>query len=117
MFDRFLLYVDLLGFSDLVRNRPEIIPRIFEALDQSPTHHHPAFTAIQFSDTLLVFNARPTVSDYDNYVSVMYLCEFAQHLQQMLLGSNAFIRAIVTYGPLEDSGSASGKALNNVRAV
>ena len=117
MFDRFLLYVDLLGFSDLVATKPEIVPRVFEALDSSPAYRHPDFTAIQFSDTLLVFNEREVNSNYDKHYCAMYLCEFAQHLQHTLLGSNTFIRAIVVYGPLEDSGPKSGESLNNIRAI
>ena len=117
MFDRFLLYVDLLGFSDLVTTKPEIVPRVFEALDSSPAHIHPDFTAIQFSDTLLVFNQREVTSNHDKKYCAMYLCEFAQNLQYRLLASNTFIRSIVTCGPLEDSGAKSNRSLKNIRAV
>ncbi len=117
MLDRFLLYVDLLGFSDLVMTKPEVVPRIFETLDSSPAHTHPDFTALQFSDTLLVFNEPAAISGNDKHYCAMFLCEFAQDLQHKLLGSNAFIRAIVTYGPLDDSESTSNRQLKNIRAV
>ena len=117
MLNRFLLYIDVLGFSELVLKKPEIIPRILEALDNSPAYSHPEFTAIQFSDTLLVFNNEDVTSDYDKHYCAMYLCEFAQHLQYSLLSSNIFIRAVVTYGPLEDSKCESHGALKNIRAI
>ena len=117
MLDRFLLYVDLLGFSDLVMTKPEVVPRILETLDSSPAHTHPDFTALQFSDTLLVFNEPAAISENDKHYCAMFLCEFAQDLQHKLLGSNAFIRATVTYGPLDDSESTSNRQLKNIRAV
>lgn len=117
MFERFLLYVDVLGFSDLVEMKPEIVRRILAALDSSPAYDHPDFTAIQFSDTFLVFNEREVTSDYDKQYCAMYLCEFVQNLQYKLLSSNTFMRAIITYGSLEDSSPESGGSLNNIRAV
>ena len=61
--DRFLLYIDLLGFSELVHTKPEILPDLFRVLDKSNAYQHGDFRVIQFSDTLLVFNAAEAVSN------------------------------------------------------
>lgn len=116
MTDRFLLYVDLLGFSDLVRTKPAIIPALLNVLDNSNAHEHGDFRVIQFSDTLLVFNEKEAVSDDAKRYYVMYLCEFAQEIQYMLLGRNAFLRGLITHGQFEDTGPTPSQRYKNIRA-
>ena len=116
MNERFLLYLDLLGFSELVRIEPDIVPNLFHALDRSQAHRHTSFEVIQFSDTLLVFNNKDPLSDYDKHYFAMYLCEFAQELQYMLLGRGAFLRGLVTRGQFEDTGSSPNHTYKHIRS-
>ena len=115
MNERFLLYIDLLGFSDLVHAKPTAISDIFDALDRSQAHSHGDFEVIQFSDTLLVFNNKNPANDYDKHYFTMYLCEFAQELQYMLLSRDTFFRGLVTCGQFEDTGS-SPNSYTHIRA-
>lgn len=117
MRNHFLLYVDLLGFTDLVQNGKEILPDLFHALDRSNIHTHPgSFGVIQFSDTIIVYNELEASSHNDKELCVMFLCEFAQEIQLRLLGRDTFIRAFITYGPFEDTGSIPNSEYRNIRA-
>jgi hypothetical protein len=112
----FLLYIDILGFSDIVRNKPNVIPDLFRALDNSPAHRDQAFKVIQFSDTVLVYNDAEAKSAEAKRVWVMYLCEFAQHIQYMLLGRDVFIRALITRGAFDDTGPTPNQSYQHIRA-
>jgi hypothetical protein len=90
MTDRFLLYIDLLGFSEIVRTKQEALRKLFQVLDKSNAHKHGDFKVIQFSDTLLVYNKPDVDSNEDKRYCSMYLCEFAQEIQYMLLGATRF---------------------------
>lgn len=114
--NRFLLYIDLLGFSDLVLNKPEVLPKIFYVLDRSNAHRHGSFKVIQFSDTLLIYNEYEARTLDDKRYGTMYLCEFAQELQYMLLGRDAYFRALITFGRFEDTGPTPNLEYKNVRA-
>lgn len=116
MTERFLLYIDLLGFSEFVRLNPELLPDLFRALDRSNAHAHHAFKVIQFSDTLLIYNEHVAGSNYSKHYCAMYLCEFAQEIQYMLLGRDAFLRGLITYGKFEDTGPTPNKYYKNIRA-
>jgi hypothetical protein len=116
MTDRFLLYIDLLGFTEIVRAKNQILPDLFQALDKSSAHGHGVFRVIQFSDTLLIYNAvEPTTSHDKNYV-VMYLCEFAQEIQYKLLGRDTFFRGVITFGQFEDTEQTPNTTYQNIRA-
>ncbi len=99
MSDRFLLYIDILGFSDLVENHPLKIERLYDVIDTLNVHQHEAFTTLVFSDTIVVYNKADPRSPEDHSYLVMYSCEFAQDLQYRLVGSNIYFRAFLTYGP------------------
>ncbi len=117
MENRFLLYVDLLGFSDLVQSRNCTLLDLFKTLDNSNIHTHKgSFGVIQFSDTLIVYNEYDVVTDYEKQMCVMFLCEFAQEIQLRLLGHDSFIRAFITYGPFEDTGSYPNTNFKHIRA-
>lgn len=118
MKNRFLLYTDLLGFSNLVQNRNEVLPDIFNALDRSNVHTHPgSFGVIQFSDTIIVYNEYDTVTTEDMKYCVMFLCEFAQEIQLRLLGRDVYIRSFITYGPFEDTGPPPNEDYKHIRAI
>jgi len=99
---RYLLYVDILGFSGLVNHSPEMVPDLYRVIDQLNVWNHPSFRAIAFSDTVLVFNMFEPKAEKDHEYAVMFSCEFAQDLLYRLAGSDVFFRAILVYGAFED---------------
>ena len=116
MTDRFLLYIDLLGFSEIVQSKSDLLPELFRILDKSNAHKHGSFRVIQFSDTLLVYNEPELKTEHDHSYVAMYLCEFAQEIQYMLLGRDVFLRGLITYGQFDDTGPTPNSDYKNVRA-
>lgn len=107
---KYLLYIDILGFSDLVDRDPARIPSLYEIVDSLHVHAHHAFKTLVFSDTIIVFNIHDPKSDYDHRYLVMYACEFAQDLFYRLVGKGIYFRGILTYGDFTLS------ELNNLQA-
>ncbi len=102
MQDRYLLYIDILGFSDLVRRTPARVHDIYQIIDSLNVHHHDAFKTIVFSDTVLVYskdNLLRKQSDHE-YV-VMYSCEFAQDLMYRFIGTEFSFRAVLKFGEFD----------------
>jgi len=54
--NRFLLYIDILGFTDMTNNEPRKVARVYSILDELNVHKHNSFKTIVFSDTILVYN-------------------------------------------------------------
>src|ERR1017187_8253934 len=101
MKSRYLLYLDILGFSDLVERDPDKVGPLYHAISKMRAHEHGDFQTIVFSDTVLVYNkASPRTANDHTYV-VMFLCEFAQHLMFSLRGSGIYFRGLLTYGEFE----------------
>lgn len=100
MAQRFLLYIDILGFSDLAANSSSRIHDLYEVIASLNAHNHPAFRAIVFSDTILVYNTNgdDTSPSPDRRYLVMFLCEFAQDLQYRLTKRRIFFRAVLVQG-------------------
>jgi hypothetical protein len=98
MAQRFLLYIDILGFSDLVAGGSPIIHDLYEVIASLNVHNHSAFRAIVFSDTILVYNTDGGDTKPDRQYLVMFLCEFAQDLQYRLTMRGVFFRAVLVYG-------------------
>jgi hypothetical protein len=115
MTNRLLLYIDILGFSQLIRRKKQLIPKLFDVLDKSNAHKHGTFRVIQFSDTLLVYNEPKAKTLRSKQYCAMFLCEFAQEIQYMLLGRDAFIRGLITHGEFEDTGPTPNAAYKHVR--
>lgn len=95
---RYLLYIDILGFSDLVTGNSPKVHDLYEVIASLNVHKHPSFQAIVFSDTVLVYNTHRPVTDHDRHYLVMYLCEFAQDLQYRLTGRGIVFRAVLVHG-------------------
>lgn len=96
--NKFFLYIDILGFSDLVRTGSNKVDELYEIIASLNVHRHPNFKAIIFSDTILIYNTdEPRNYDESRYL-VMYLCEFAQDLHIRLTGRQIVFRAIITRG-------------------
>jgi hypothetical protein len=98
MAERYLLYIDILGFSDLVTTAPTKVQDLFEVIASLNVHDHSAFRAIAFSDTILVYNVDGGHTSEDRRYLVMFLCEFAQDLQYRLTARGIFFRALLVRG-------------------
>jgi hypothetical protein len=101
MTNRYLLYIDILGFRDLVRTGPAEVHRLYKIIDTLNVHGHDSFKTIVFSDTILVYNLFEAQSEGDHEYAVMFSCEFAQDLLYRLARRNIFFRAVLDYGPFE----------------
>lgn len=95
---RYLLYIDILGFSSLVSDDPDRISDLYEIVASLNVHSHPDFKAIVFSDTILVYNISEEWGQSNPSYYIMYLCEFAQDLQARLIGKQIYFRSVLVRG-------------------
>ncbi len=49
---RYLLYIDILGFSQMAEKNPKKIPVLYAAIDRLNSHKHNVYKTIVFSDTI-----------------------------------------------------------------
>lgn len=98
MDDRFLLYIDILGFAEMTRREPRKVARLYAILDSLNVHRHKAFKTIVFSDTVLVYNPELAQSDKESTYLIWYLIEFAEDLHHRLTGQDIYFRAVLTTG-------------------
>ncbi len=96
--DKFLLYIDILGFKELTFKQPRTVERIFSVIDSLNVHRHGAFKTIVFSDTILVYNEKPAVATEEKNYLIWYLIEFAEDLHHRLTGQGVYFRAVITSG-------------------
>jgi hypothetical protein len=101
--DRYLLYLDVLGFERMVAEETERVGALMRVIDQLNAHRHPNFKSIVFSDTLLVYNTDDARNEDDDRYLVMYLIEFAMDLHSRLVGSGIFLRAVIRWGQFNDA--------------
>jgi hypothetical protein len=101
MKSKYLLYVDILGFSDLVRDRTEDVRRLYKIIEGLNCHKHDAFEVIVFSDTMLIYNKFDPFTDEARSYAVMFLIEFAQNLLYSTIGKGFFFRAVLVFGEFE----------------
>jgi len=90
-----LLYIDILGFGQLVKDNSPKINEIFKIMDGLNVHRHFALQTIVFSDTMLVFNKN---KEYPNHYYVTFLIEYAQQLFYRLSLINVYFKGIITFG-------------------
>jgi hypothetical protein len=93
--ERFFLYIDILNFSNLIRQRGKV-EELYEIINKLNVHRHDVFTTIILSDTILVYNKLNAGNLHDVEYIVMYLCEFAQDLFYRLIGRDIHFRAYIT---------------------
>lgn len=93
--ERTFLYIDILGFRNLVKNNSSKIEQIFEIINGLKVHKDCAFQTIVFSDTILVFNKN---EDHQCHYYVTYLIEYAQQLFYRLSQINIYFKGIITTG-------------------
>lgn len=101
MKNKYLLYIDMLGFSELVQNKPEEVRRLYRIIENLNCHRHDLFKVIVFPDTLLVYNNEDPFFDREHKYIVMFLIEFAQDLLYNTIGKNFFFRGVLVHGEFE----------------
>jgi hypothetical protein len=105
--ERAFLYIDILGFENLVKTDPIKVDKIFKVFDSLKVHSHFALQTVVFSDTILVFNKdenRPV------HYYCTYLIEYSQELFYKLCSINVYFKAILNYGEFSYS------QLSNIQA-
>jgi hypothetical protein len=98
--NKYLLYIDMLGFSDLVLRRGAV-DELYALINSLNVHKHHAFKTSAFSDTLIVYNIYETDTPDSRRYHVMYMCEFAQDLFYRLVPRDLHFRAFLTKGEFE----------------
>ena len=96
--EKYLLYIDILGFSKLVGEGRSKVEMIYGILNSLNVHLHGDFTTIVFSDTVLIYNKKDPVSESEHQYLIMYLIEFAEDLHHRLIGQDIYFRAILRRG-------------------
>lgn len=97
--ERFFLYIDILGFSDLVKDQSgKTINDLYEVIASLNANKHDAFKVVVFSDTVVVYNVNGGDTPQDAKYLIMFMCEFIKDLMHRLTGRNIFYRAVITYG-------------------
>ncbi len=95
---KYLLYIDILGFSNLAKTDYSKVRKLFSTIDTLNVHQHSGFQTIVFSDTILIFNKTPPVDLHDHEYIIMFACEFVQDLLFRCIGLNIQFKAILTHG-------------------
>ncbi|MGC1020278.1 hypothetical protein WKH71_05380 [Pantoea agglomerans] len=98
MNERFFLYLDILGFTDLVKQGSERIDDLYEVIASLNVHKHDAFKVIVFSDTVVVYNVDGGHTSADAKYLIMFMCEFVKDLMHRLTKRSVYFRAIITHG-------------------
>ena len=96
--NKYLLYIDILGFSNLVFESEKRVIELYNIIDSLNCHNHDAFKTIVFSDTMLVYNIDYHGIEADDRYLVMFLIEFAQNLLYQTIGKDYYFRATLVYG-------------------
>ncbi len=112
--NRAFLYIDILGFENLVRTNPIKVDQVFGIIDTLKVHKHFALTTVVFSDTILVFNTDDSLST-DYYCT--YLAEYSQQLFYRLSAINVYFKGILTFGEFAFSKLANIHAYYGVALI
>lgn len=97
--ERYFLYLDILGFTELVKRRNgNAIADLYEVIASLNANRHDAFKVVVFSDTVVVYNVNGGDIPEDASYLVMFLCEFVKDLMHRLTGRDIYFRAVITYG-------------------
>lgn len=120
MRNRYLLYMDILGFSNNAIEDTLQVRRIHKIIEELNTHHHDAFKFILFPDTILIYNINEPLTGSERDYYVMFLIEFAQKLLYEFSGKKLFFRALLVNGEFEHIASGRfekffGRALVRVK--
>jgi hypothetical protein len=99
MADRLFLYIDILGFKELIHSGDAKVGALYRIIDELQVHKRQEFTTIVFSDTILVYGHDGWLAHVNE--GVMWLIEFAQDLFYRLIVKDLHFRAYVTIGAFE----------------
>ena len=94
--EKIFLYIDILGFKELVMNNSDKVENIFKIIDSLHVHKNIAFQTIVFSDTILIFNKD---NKHPAHYYVTYILEYAQQLFYRLSMINMYFKGIITLKP------------------
>jgi hypothetical protein len=94
------LYIDILGFSDLLKRTGQV-QELFAILDKAALHRDSNYRAIVFSDTIVAYNIHRNLSGTNKAIELMFLIELTQELFLRLIGRGVFFRAIITEGEFQ----------------
>ncbi|MDO8805242.1 MAG: hypothetical protein Q7R35_12505 [Elusimicrobiota bacterium] len=97
MNSKYFLYIDILGFKDLVPLGQKRVHELYQLINALNVHDHYAFSVLVFSDTILVYNKTDPINDHDHSCIVMYAIEFVKDLLYRLIGKDIFFRATLRY--------------------
>ena len=95
--DKYLLYLDILGFSEMVKFQSRVLD-LYQIINNLNVHNHEAFRCLIFSDTILVYNRFEPLTAHDRHYCIMYMSEFVQDLLYRIIGREYYFRAILTKG-------------------
>ena len=109
MNETLFLYIDILGFSELIKNKADV-DLLFQIVDQARIHSDSKYKAIVFSDTIIAYNKNTNYSREAKEIEVMFLIELTQDIFSRLIGRDIYFRAIITEGEF------SHNKLNNLEA-
>ena len=97
--NRYFLYLDILGFSELVKRQSgNTINDLYEVISSLNANRHGAFKVVVFSDTVVVYNVNGGDTPEDSSYLTMFLCEFVKDLLHRLTGRAIYFRAVITHG-------------------
>jgi hypothetical protein len=103
------LYIDILGFSDLIKDTARV-ERLYQIIDNARLHRDSNYRAIVFSDTIVAYHTHSNLTGKSKAIELMFLIELTQELFLRLVGSGIFFRAVIT------EGSFHHKKLKNLEA-
>ncbi len=95
--ERLFLYLDILGFSNLVAKHGAAMA-IYERIERLNVHNHRDFSSIVNSDTVLVYSNFDVADNENSSVGIMWMCEFAQDLFYRCISIDVPFRAYITSG-------------------
>ncbi len=91
------LYIDILGFSDLIRDTTRV-EQLYKIIDNARLHRDSNYRTIVFSDTVLAYHAHSNLTGKSKATELMFLIELTQELFLRLVGSGIYFRAVITEG-------------------
>ncbi|REA56979.1 hypothetical protein DSL64_25335 [Dyadobacter luteus] len=99
--DKFLLYIDILNFRNLVKDSKEKVIELFDRIEKLPVFTDRDIRTIVFSDTIVCYLKQTPNSKDGVETMLMYLCEACEALFYHCVQLDIVYRAILTYGEFE----------------
>ena len=98
---KFLLYIDTLGFSKMVREDVSRVRYLYDIVENLTVYDHHEFKIIVFSDTFLIYNIEEPINDDERQDMVRFSIEFFRNLFYKCVGKNYYFRAVLVHGEFE----------------